>query len=535
MRILICSDTPRDGWAIGKLSDAIIRHNQGVNIDFVTVHPREVDRDIVEFKKQLDKKPDIIHFQYWRSTKQLFERIPELKDYKTIQTHHNQKNTLHCDWKEMQINQHIVHTQKNKKILEDAGYDNVKVIQHGIDLNYFKYFREYKGDTGYVGYVGRICPWKNIGGIAKATRKNDLKVLAMGKMDKPDYWESIPLEDRNIIDFLYQNVPDKERINAYYDMMCFVQNSNDDHEEGTLPLLEAMACGIPVITTLSGEGADIINDGENGLIVPFDNAEALRVKIKMLKDDPELRNKLRKNAWQTIKNFTEDKMAREYLKAYYKLFRGTETVSVITPLYNDLDNLKKIYESLKNQTYPITEWVIVDDKSTERISKLYTFIKEIRENAPFVVKYLSTNKDGYNLAMARNMGIIESCGKFLMFLDSRINPNKTAVQEFMNKYIKAECIKSVWLWGDKGADKRTFVENFSFVKRKDLIIAGMFNERINRYGGMSQEIRERWLAQENLFEYCRGAKSIALGKSSMTNERRQDIIKSKFKLYKMGL
>jgi len=63
----------------------------------------------------------------------------------------------------------------------------------------------------------------------------------------------------------------------------------------------------------------------------------------------------------------------------------------------------------------------------------------------------------------------------------------------------------------------------------------MFNERINRYGGMSQEIRERWLAQENLFEYCRGAKSIALGKSSMTNERRQDIIKSKFKLYKMGL
>ena len=294
-----------------------------------------------------------------------------------------------------------------------------------------------------------------------------------------------------------------------------------------------MACGIPVITTLSGEGADIIVDNENGLIVPFDNPEALKVKIKLLQEDPELRNKLRKHAWQTIKNFTEEKMAREYLKIYYKTLMGTETVSVITPVYNDLDNLKKIYESLKNQTYPITEWIIIDDNSKNNIKDLYTFIKEIRGNAPFVVKYLNTKQDGYNLAMARNMGIIEACGRFLMFLDSRINPDKTAVQEFMNK-ISGQHLAN-WLWGDKGADKRTFVENFSFVKRKDLILAGMFCERINRYGGMSQEIRERWLGQNNTFEYCRGAKAKAMSSSSMTNERRQDIIKSKFKLYKMGL
>ena len=231
MRILICSDTPRDGWAIGKLSDAIIKKNQGVNIDFVAVHPKEVDRDIADFRKQLAKKPDLIHFQYWRSTKQLFEKIPELKNFKTICTHHNQKNTLSVDWKELNINWHITHTEKNKKILNDAGYDNVSVIQHGIDLNYFKYFREYKGDTNYVGYVGRVCPWKNLKGIAEATNKNGLRVLAMGRLDKPSYWETIALEDRNIIDFLYQNVPDKERINAYYEMMCFVQNSNDNHEE----------------------------------------------------------------------------------------------------------------------------------------------------------------------------------------------------------------------------------------------------------------------------------------------------------------
>ena len=284
MRVLLVSDTPRDGWAIGKLSDAIIRKNPQMVFDFVTVHPKEVARDLPAFKKALENKPDLIHFQYWNSTRQLFEAIPELRKYKTIQTHHNQKNTLSCDWKDFKIDQHIVHTKFNAQQLIDAGYDNVKIIQHGIDLDYFSYYNDYTGDTGYVGYVGRVVPWKGLKEIAEATLANDLKVVAMGRVDKPAYWESIPIEARNIIDFTYQNVKDNERINVYRDMMCFVQNSGPKHEEGTLPLLEAMACGIPVITTPSGEGADIINDGENGLIIPFDNKDALRVKIKMLKE-----------------------------------------------------------------------------------------------------------------------------------------------------------------------------------------------------------------------------------------------------------
>ena len=84
MRVLIVSDTPRDGWAIGKLSDAIIKYTPHIEMDFVAVHPKEIDRDIVKFKEALDKQPDVIHFQYWRTTQQLFERMPELKKYKTI-------------------------------------------------------------------------------------------------------------------------------------------------------------------------------------------------------------------------------------------------------------------------------------------------------------------------------------------------------------------------------------------------------------------------------------------------------------------
>jgi len=526
MRVLIVSDTPRDGWAIGKLSDAIIRHNPQLEMDFVAVHPKEVDRDIGEFKKLLEKQPDIIHFQYWRTTQQIFERMPELLNYKTIQTHHNQKNTLSVDWNKLNIDKHIVHTEKNKQQLIDAGYKDVQIIQHGIDLDYFTYNDKY-GDETYIGYVGRVVPWKGLKEIAWATNQNDLKVLGMGRVDKPNYWAEIPLEDRNIIDFTYNNVKDEERINAYREMMCYVGNSIDNLEEGTLPLLEAMATGVPVITTPSGEAADIINDGENGLIIPFENKEALKVKIKILKDDKKLREKLRKNAWQTIKNFTEEKMAREYSQVYLKLNFDKSLVSVITPCYNNLEQLKEIYEVLEEQNYPIAEWIICDDNSSEDIA---LFASEVRNKASFSVSYINTLKDGYNLAMARNMGIIESRGKYLWFVDSRMKPAHNSLEEFM-KRIK----KNIWLFGNKGGNKKHFVENFSLVSRKDLIKSGMFCERIDKYGGMSQEVRERWQSQDKTVKYCPTAQAEQIKGSHLTNERRADIIKMKNKLYKMGL
>ena len=47
-----------------------------------------------------------------------------------------------------------------------------------------------------------------------------------------------------------------------------------------LVILEAMACGIPVITTPNTAGADIITDRLDGFIVPIRNVEALKEKLE---------------------------------------------------------------------------------------------------------------------------------------------------------------------------------------------------------------------------------------------------------------
>ena len=52
-------------------------------------------------------------------------------------------------------------------------------------------------------------------------------------------------------------------------------------------LLEAMACGIPVITTPNTAGPDIITDGVEGFIIPIRDVEALKVRIEWCYEHPQ--------------------------------------------------------------------------------------------------------------------------------------------------------------------------------------------------------------------------------------------------------
>jgi glycosyltransferase involved in cell wall biosynthesis len=139
------------------------------------------------------------------------------------------------------------------------------------------------------------------------------------------------------------------------------------------------------------------------------------------------------------------------------------------------------------------------------------------------------NKD-YGLARARNEAAIEATGDILVFVDQRNVMNPDCVEEFV-KYSKAR----YWLFGDKGAGKKSFVENLSSVYKQDFINAGMFNERMNVYGGLSQETRHRVRNQGMSTEFIKSAKATAVGKSSNRNTKRQEILKSKTRLWKMGL
>ena len=537
MKILQICDV--NTWAISHLADITVRHNPQFHFRQQYWHPKEVEKDLLNpVKKQelLDAIAwaDIVDLQYWNTARQLLELVPELSVKKLVLTHHNQKDLLSFDWKD--IDHHVVHTQYAANILLGEGYTNVTVIPYGFDLSFFKY-RDTEPSIPAVGYCGRVVPWKGLKEIACACYELGYPLVAMGKIDKPSYWEEIPEEHRANIDFSYMNAPDEERADFYNDITIYVGNSGPNHEEGTMPLQEAMACGVPVVTTPSGVAADILEDTQNGLIVDYGDYDGLKSAIKQLMEDKELRDQLRSNAWQTIKLHTEERMAWEFAKVFHQTFRPeSPLVSIIIPSYNNRDEVLQILNGYKTSSYPHFEFVICDDGSTDETINAVDLWR--RENEDAIVKIVSVPQGKaekvYGLAQARNRGVVEALGEYLLFCDARLLPFDDAISEFMVEMAKKHKEK-VWMFGEKGSGKKAFVENFSFIRRDYFIRAGMMNERIDRYGGMSQELRARfqWIGFEPI--YIQKAQAKQLKSSKQTTERRQDIIKSKLQLWKMGL
>jgi glycosyltransferase involved in cell wall biosynthesis len=79
---------------------------------------------------------------------------------------------------------------------------------------------------------------------------------------------------------------------------------------------EAMRAGLAVVTTPTGAGADIVRDGENGLLVPIGAVEAAEAAVLRLADDPALRERLGARAASDTADLTWARAAREVAAVY---------------------------------------------------------------------------------------------------------------------------------------------------------------------------------------------------------------------------
>lgn len=95
-------------------------------------------------------------------------------------------------------------------------------------------------------------------------------------------------------------------------------------------------------------------------------------------------------------------------------------VSIITPSYNCKQVFKTTFDSVLSQTYQDWEWIIVDDCSTDGS---FEFIKGLAKDDKRIVVF-QTPKNGGS-AVARNIGLKHSTGRYITFLDSDdlLDPN----------------------------------------------------------------------------------------------------------------
>lgn len=187
---------------------------------------------------------------------------------------------------EIALADHIfVASSVTQRSLLDAGVaaEKISIIPYGAPTEYFHPLA--KPDHQFRAlHVGQISPRKGVQYLLQAWQSLKLpnaELLFVGSNIMPKSWLQ-PYQH------LYKHIDSipHASLNQYYSLASVLVFPSLVEGFG-LVLTEAMACGIPVITTPNTAGPDIITDGIEGFIVPIRDVEALQEKLEWCYRHPE--------------------------------------------------------------------------------------------------------------------------------------------------------------------------------------------------------------------------------------------------------
>ncbi len=176
---------------------------------------------------------------------------------------------------------------------------------------------------GSVVFLGRILEHKGIHLLIDGA-PDDVDVQVIGTVSDASYLERLRrLAEGKRVRFLH-GLDDAAVIGRLQKAMVLVHPTpvDDDGSPGVnelfgLALVEAMACGCPVVASAVGPLPEIVEDGVNGLLVPPNDPGAIGRAIETLRADPALWQRLSRGALETATGrFTWPRVVDRCLAAY---------------------------------------------------------------------------------------------------------------------------------------------------------------------------------------------------------------------------
>lgn len=227
---------------------------------------------------------------------------------------------------------------KKLRDIFDYQNDNIKILYNGTDHAKFfpspeareKFRRQYGLEKNFlVGTVGRFHPVKDHFTLIKGFKHfrsgvPGAKLLLVGgggktgEKNKQLYLQLIEQLDLQDDVLFIPPVSNPEGLMNTLDI--FVLSSVSEGCSNVI--LEAMACGVPVVATNTGGNPELVADRENGLLFEVGNDRELAEKLHSLHADPALRQKFSQRGVQLIKEkFSLDKTVSDYEALYSTLFK----------------------------------------------------------------------------------------------------------------------------------------------------------------------------------------------------------------------
>jgi len=204
--------------------------------------------------------------------------------------------------------------------------EKIKVIYNSIDFldieNNLKF--NLKKELNIAGKViltnARLTPWKGVDMLIKIMPKlikkyKDIKFIIISEGPERKNLEKLTLDldvENNVI---FTGIISRELVVEYLKISdVFVLNSN--YEGMSHVLLEAMKVGVPIITTKAGGNPETIINNQTGLLVDYRNKEQWVNAISQILDNPDLAERLIKQAKEDLKRFNWDNLVKETINIF---------------------------------------------------------------------------------------------------------------------------------------------------------------------------------------------------------------------------
>ena len=305
-----------------------------------------------ESGEKLPSDVDLVHFPYFEP---FFLALPLYKKFKTVVTVHDLtpivfpqafprgiKGELKWQMQRYALRQAdaiITDSESSKKdIIKYVGARSSKVnvvyLAAGEEFNLQKSDAKdktlrdrYNLPEKFVLYVGDVTWNKNLPRLMGAVRELDIALVMIGKSlvqvdyDKDNPWNAdlnrvnkLAKENANIIRLGF--VPTEDLVGIYNLASVFVMSSL--YEGFGLPVLEAMACGCPVITSKEGSLAEVA--GNAAFYVDAYDVASIVFGIRKVLYDEKLQQELREKGLDNIKKFSWKKASQQTIKVYERVF-----------------------------------------------------------------------------------------------------------------------------------------------------------------------------------------------------------------------
>lgn len=283
-------------------------------------------------------KPDIIHSHLFEAEINLaFCKIPE-KTKRVIHFHDNMKQFQKWNWKNVFNKKGITNYYERSLVLNNFPKNSTGIgiskdttnyikqnvpettaqhLPNSVDLKRFRYSPS-EIQENYLVMIGSFVPKKGHGLVIKTiaelqNRGKNICLFLLGdgtlKKELESLAKGLGISSSVSFEGLVDNPEDYlKRAKIYLHTALY--------EPFGLVLVEAMACGLPVVCTDGKGNRDLIEDGENGFMVWERDAKQLADKIQYLLENENERKRMGENAHRFAQQFGMEEYVKKLLLIY---------------------------------------------------------------------------------------------------------------------------------------------------------------------------------------------------------------------------